>query len=61
MPDEALYDVFMSHSHQDAEAVEALARWLRAEAGLSVWLDRWVPARDEPLAARILREDVPNG
>ena len=42
MAGEALYDVFLSHSHRDAEGVEALARWLQAEAGLSVWLDRWV-------------------
>lgn len=36
------YDVFLSHSHRDAEIVEALARRLQDDAGLSVWLDKWV-------------------
>jgi hypothetical protein len=36
------YDAFLSHSHQDAESVEALARRLEDEAGLRVWLDQWV-------------------
>ena len=30
------YDVFLSHSQQDAEFVQALARWLEDEAGLTV-------------------------
>lgn len=34
------YDVFLSYSTQDAEAVHALAERLRAD-GVRVWLDRW--------------------
>jgi hypothetical protein len=36
------YDVFLSYAHVDAPAVEALAVRLEDEAGLTVWLDRWV-------------------
>jgi TIR domain len=31
----------LSHSHEDAEWVEALARRLEDEQGFQVWLDRW--------------------
>ena len=40
----ATYDVFLSHSHADAQIVTSLADWLTDEAGLAVWLDRWQPA-----------------
>ena len=35
-------DTFLSHSHNDAAWVEALARRLEDECGFKVWLDRWV-------------------
>src|ERR671912_600858 len=35
-------DTFLSHSHDDAAWVEALARRLEDECGFKVWLDRWV-------------------
>ena len=40
------YDVFLSHSHDDAEIVEQLAKLLRGQ-GLKVWLDKWelIPGR----------------
>jgi hypothetical protein len=42
------YDAFLSHSHADADWVEALARKLEDEAGLTVWLDRWTLVPGEP-------------
>ena len=36
------YDVFLSHSHTDSGWVEQLAAKLEDQAGLSVWLDKWV-------------------
>jgi TIR domain len=36
------FDVFLSHSHIDAEWVEKLAERLENEAGFRVWLDKWV-------------------
>ncbi|MBN2045847.1 MAG: TIR domain-containing protein [Anaerolineales bacterium] len=36
------FDVFLSHSHADAEFVEALAKKLEDDAKLIVWLDKWV-------------------
>lgn len=36
------FDVFLSHAHIDAEIIEALAVKLEGEAGLRVWLDRWI-------------------
>lgn len=39
---DAMFDVFVSHAHIDAETVELLAAKLADEAGLRVWLDRWV-------------------
>jgi hypothetical protein len=35
-------DTFLSHSHEDAPWVEALARRLEDDCGLKVWLDKWV-------------------
>jgi hypothetical protein len=36
------FDVFLSHSHDDAAWVEQLARRLEDEFGFRVWLDRWI-------------------
>src|SRR5262245_30677182 len=36
------FDVFLSHAHAAAEVVEELGVWLTDEAGLKVWLDKWV-------------------
>jgi TIR domain len=36
------FDVFLSHSHVDAEAVEALGSRLEDEASFVVWLDKWI-------------------
>ncbi|HEX4952450.1 MAG TPA: CHAT domain-containing protein [Thermoanaerobaculia bacterium] len=35
------FDLFLSHQHNDAARVEALARQLTEKHGLRVWLDRW--------------------
>jgi len=38
-----LFDVFLSHSHEDATIVEELGRVLSdREEHFRVWLDRWV-------------------
>lgn len=42
MDTEHTYDVFLSHAHLDAAAVERLGMRLEDEACLSVWLDKWV-------------------
>jgi hypothetical protein len=57
--DRSGHDAFLSHSHQDAEIVEALAKRLEDETGLRVWLDKWVLVPGErwrcaPLAAGIV-------
>ncbi len=36
-----VFDLFLSHQHNDAERVEALARQLMEKHGLRVWLDKW--------------------
>jgi hypothetical protein len=36
------FDVFLSHPHTEAEAVELIGSKLADEAGLKVWLDRWI-------------------
>jgi hypothetical protein len=41
MPEDT-YDVFLSHSHSDAEYVEKLGGLLEDEKGLRAWLDKWV-------------------
>ena len=41
-PQEIIYDIFLSHSHRDADVVEALAQKLEDDAGFQVWLDKWI-------------------
>ena len=36
------FDVFLSHPHAEAAAVETIGARLVSDAGLTVWLDRWV-------------------
>lgn len=40
-PDES-FDVFLSHPHTEADAVESIGAMLEDDAGLKVWFDRWV-------------------
>ena len=40
--DDLTYDVFLSHSHEDAEYVEKVAQRLEDESSFRVWLDKWV-------------------
>jgi tetratricopeptide (TPR) repeat protein len=40
-PPVRLFDVFLSHNHNDSDRVEALARLLVEKHGLRVWLDKW--------------------
>jgi hypothetical protein len=42
------YDVFLSHSHLDAEWVEQLAAELEDTHQLTPWLDRWVLVPGKP-------------
>jgi tetratricopeptide (TPR) repeat protein len=41
------YHVFFSHNSKDKDVVERIARWLRDEHSLNVWLDKWnlIPGR----------------
>jgi hypothetical protein len=52
-------DAFLSHSHENAVWVEALACRLEDEFGIKVWLDKWVlvPGKSwQPAMARGLEE-----
>lgn len=42
MADEKIFDAFLSHSHSDAQWVEAIACRLVDECGFEVWLDKWI-------------------
>ena len=74
MPNDEVYDIFLSHSHSDAKWVENLARKLEDQEGLRVWLDKWVLIPGEPwtqnlekglsqakACAVLLGEDIPDG
>jgi hypothetical protein len=37
----ASYHVFLSHNSKDKDVVERIARRLRDEHSLKVWLDKW--------------------
>jgi hypothetical protein len=39
---EQIYDVFLSHSDIDSDFVEQIGCKLEREAGIRVWLDKWV-------------------
>jgi hypothetical protein len=52
---EGRYDVFMSHSHVDADWVEALARRLDDEHRVRPWLDRWVLIPGKPWQQEMAR------
>ncbi len=41
MPVKKLYDAFLSHNHNDKPAVEQIAVWLRDQAKLNLWFDKW--------------------
>jgi hypothetical protein len=41
MPENELFDVFLSYSHTDTILVEELAKKLEDDANLKVWLDKW--------------------
>ncbi len=41
MSNEKQYDAFLSHKNSDKPAVEQIAVWLRDQAKLEVWLDKW--------------------
>lgn len=39
---ESSFDAFLSHSHNDAEWVERLAKRLEDNCGFRIWLDKWI-------------------
>ena len=53
-----LFDVFLSHNHNDSTRVEALARMLVDKHGLRVWLDKWEcgPGKLEPQCEKGIRD-----
>lgn len=52
MPDDYLYDVFVSHSSRDKAIVRAVAEKLR-EDGLRVWFDAWEIRPGDSIPSRI--------
>lgn len=52
---EGRWDVFLSHSHLDADWVEELATRLQDERGIHPWLDRWVLVPGKPWQREIAR------
>ena len=53
VPTEEHFDVFLSHSHEDAAWVENLAERLADEHRLRVWLDRWMLVPGQPWQPKI--------
>jgi len=41
MQAQKLYDAFLSHNNNDKPAVRQIAQWLRDQAKLKVWFDKW--------------------
>ena len=62
MPDEFLYDVFLSHSVKDKAVVRPLAERLRAD-GVKVWFEEWVLKPGDSIPAKIAepQHDMPIG
>jgi WD40 repeat protein len=52
MPDNFLYDVFLSHSSKDKSVVRSLAERLRQD-GVKVWFDEWVLKSDDSNPTKI--------
>ena len=52
MPDQFLYDVFLSHSAKDKAVVRPLAERLRKD-GVKVWFDEWVLKPGDSIPAKI--------
>jgi hypothetical protein len=52
MPEQFLYDVFLSHSAKDKAVVRRLAERLRGD-GLKVWFDEWVLKPGDSIPAKI--------
>jgi hypothetical protein len=50
------FDVFLSHSHVDAAAIEQIAARLSDEAQLHVWLDKW-----ELVPSNLFRQGLAKG
>jgi tetratricopeptide (TPR) repeat protein len=50
------FDVFLSHSHVDAEVIEQIAARLTDEAQLHVWLDKW-----EMVPGNLFRQGLAKG
>ncbi len=53
-----LFDVFLSHTHNDSARVEAVTRRLVDTHGLRVWLDKWEcsPGKLEPQCEKGIRD-----
>jgi hypothetical protein len=50
------FDVFLSHSHVDAEVIEQIAARLTDQAQLHVWLDKW-----EMVPGELFRQGLAKG
>lgn len=50
-----IYDVFLSHSHKDAECVESFAEKLEDEHKIKVWLDKWILIPGEPFRQELAK------
>ena len=50
-----IYDVFLSHSHKDAECVESFAEKLEDEQKIKVWLDKWILIPGEPFRQELAK------
>lgn len=47
------FDVFLSHSHNDADTVYTIARILEDDHKFKVWLDKWILIPGEPFRQAI--------
>lgn len=53
--DKGIFDVFLSHSHDDAIFVEKIAEKLEDKYNLKVWLDKWILIPGEPFRQTMYR------